>query len=152
IEATLRSGTPGLRLRPGGYLFATIHRASNRDPAALRAWAELLGEVARPERPVVLPLHPGTGAALVAAGISLARDVHVVQPVGYRTAIALQLHAAAVLTDSGGVQREASWLGVPCLVLRETTEWVEAVRDSGGPTGGGGPAREHAPAGLARPA
>jgi UDP-N-acetylglucosamine 2-epimerase len=134
IEATLRSGTPGLRLRSGGYLFATIHRASNRDPVALRAWAELLGEVARPERPVVLPLHPGTGAALVASGISLARDVHVVQPVGYRTAIALQLHAAAVLTDSGGVQREASWLGVPCLVLRETTEWVEAVRDSGGLT------------------
>ena len=55
-----------------------------------------------------------------------------VEPQGYRTSLALQLHAAAVLTDSGGVQREAAWLGVPCLVLRDTTEWVEAVAGSEG--------------------
>ena len=55
-----------------------------------------------------------------------------VEPQGYRTTLALQLHWAAVLTDSGGVQREAAWLGVPCLVLRSRTEWVEAVADSGG--------------------
>jgi UDP-N-acetylglucosamine 2-epimerase len=58
--------------------------------------------------------------------------VTVVEPQGYRTSLALQLHAAAVLTDSGGVQREAAWLGVPCLVLRGTTEWVEAVAESAG--------------------
>ena len=56
----------------------------------------------------------------------------VVEPQGYRTSLALQLHAAAVLTDSGGVQREAAWLGVPCLILRGTTEWVEAVARSEG--------------------
>jgi UDP-N-acetylglucosamine 2-epimerase len=56
----------------------------------------------------------------------------VVEPQGYRTTMTLQLHAAAVLTDSGGVQRESAWLGVPCLVLRETTEWVEAVAESAG--------------------
>jgi UDP-N-acetylglucosamine 2-epimerase len=138
IEASLRRTTAGgstraaLRLSPGGYLFATVHRAANRDPAALRAWADLLGAVARPERPVVLPLHPGTAAALAAAEISLSPDVRTVEPVGYRTALALQLHAAAVLTDSGGVQRESAWLGVPCLVLRDGTEWVEAVERSGG--------------------
>ena len=53
-----------------------------------------------------------------------------VEPQGYRSSLALQLHAAAVLTDSGGIQRESAWLGVPCLVLRDTTEWVETV---GGP-------------------
>jgi UDP-N-acetylglucosamine 2-epimerase len=132
IEARLRPEAPGIRIRPGGYLFATVHRAANRDPVALRARAGLLDAVGHPERPVVLPLHPGTAAALAAAGISLGPNVRVVTPLGYRSAIALQLHAAAVLTDSGGVQREAAWLGVPCLVLRDTTEWVEAVAASDG--------------------
>ena len=132
IEARLADQAPGLRLRPGGYLLATVHRAENRQPAALRAWADLLASVASGTRPVVLALHPGTQAALTAAGIPLAPAIRVVQPQGYRTALALQLHAAAVLTDSGGVQREAAWLGVPCLVLRSTTEWLEAVADSDG--------------------
>lgn len=121
----------GLALAPGEFLFATIHRAENRDPAAMRAWTELLGAVAAPGRPVVLALHPGTRAALAAAGIELPAGVAVVEPQGYRTSLALQLHAAAVLTDSGGVQRESAWLGVPCLVLRTTTEWVETVGGAG---------------------
>jgi UDP-N-acetylglucosamine 2-epimerase len=125
-------GTPGLTLRPGGYILATVHRAENREPAAMRAWAELLGAVAGPSRPVVLPLHPGTRAALESAGVAVPASVQIVEPQGYRTMLALQLHAAAVLTDSGGIQREAAWLGVPCLVLRDRTEWVEAVADSGG--------------------
>jgi UDP-N-acetylglucosamine 2-epimerase len=117
----------GLRLRPGGYIFATVHRAENREPAALAAWTAMLGDAATPDRPVVLALHPGTRAALAAAGVGLAATVAVVEPQGYRTSLAMQLHAAAVLTDSGGVQREAAWLGVPCLVLRDRTEWVETV-------------------------
>ena len=122
----------GLDVRAGAYLFATIHRAENREPSAVAGWAGLLGRVARPDRPVILALHPGTRAAVAAAGIALADDVRVVDPLGYRSALALQLHAAAVLTDSGGVQREAAWLGVPCLVLRRTTEWIEAVEGSAG--------------------
>lgn len=121
---------PGVQ--PGEYLFATIHRAENRAPAAIAGWASLLGAVASPERPVILALHPGTRVALEAAGIDLARDVRVIDPQGYRTTLGLQLHAAAVLTDSGGVQREAAWLRVPCLILRGTTEWVEALAGSGG--------------------
>jgi len=121
----------GLPLAPGGYLFATIHRAENREPDAMRAWAATLAGAAA-VRPVVLALHPGTAAALASAGITLAPEVRVVQPQGYRTALSLQLHAAAVLTDSGGVQREAAWLRTPCLVLRDRTEWVEAVAESGG--------------------
>lgn len=119
-------------LRPGGYLFATVHRAENREPPAMRAWSALLDRVATPDRPVILALHPGTRAALERAGVTLGDDVRVIDPQGYRTSLTLQLHAAAVLTDSGGVQREAAWLGVPCLILRGTTEWVEAVAGSEG--------------------
>jgi UDP-GlcNAc3NAcA epimerase len=122
----------GLGLAPGRYLFATVHRAENRDARAMAAWASLLEGVASPDRPVVLALHPGTRAAMDTAGISLGEAVRVIEPQGYRTTLTLQLHAAAVLTDSGGVQREAAWLGVPCLVLRDRTEWVEAVETSGG--------------------
>jgi UDP-N-acetylglucosamine 2-epimerase len=121
----------GVPLTPGRFLFATVHRAENREPAAMAAWSALLGTVAAPDRPVVLALHPGTRAALEAAGISLPAGVIVVEPQGYRTSLALQLHAAAVLTDSGGLQRESAWLGVPCLVLRTTTEWVETVGGAG---------------------
>ncbi len=115
-------------LRPGSYLFATVHRADNRSPAAMDTWTRLLADLARPERPVLLALHPGTRAALAAAGLTLGPDILVTEPLGYRSSLALQLHAAAVVTDSGGIQREAAWLGTPCLVLRETTEWVETVR------------------------
>jgi UDP-N-acetylglucosamine 2-epimerase len=121
----------GVPLAPGRFLFATIHRAENREPAAMAAWSALLGAVAAPDRPVVLALHPGTRAALEAEGISLPAGVLVVEPQGYRTSLALQLHAAAVITDSGGLQRESAWLGVPCLVLRTTTEWVETVGGTG---------------------
>ena len=124
----------GAQLGPGRYVLATIHRAENREPAAIERWAALLAGVARPERPVVLAIHPGTRAAVTAAGVAFGPNVHVIEPLGYRASIAAQLHAAAVLTDSGGLQREAAWLGVPCLVLRATTEWVETVAESGGRT------------------
>jgi len=121
----------GLRLRPGGYILATVHRAENRSVEAMRAWTSLLGAVAASGRPVILPLHPGTAAVLDAAGIALPDDVTAIEPQGYATTLALQLHAAAVLTDSGGVQRESAWLHVPCLVLRSSTEWTETVGGAG---------------------
>ncbi|HEY5629306.1 MAG TPA: UDP-N-acetylglucosamine 2-epimerase (non-hydrolyzing) [Candidatus Limnocylindrales bacterium] len=121
----------GLALSPGGYIVSTVHRAENRAPDAIRAWTGILGDAAA-TRPVVLALHPGTDAALRAEGVTLPEGVVTVPPQGYRTTLALQLHAAAVVTDSGGVQREAAWLGTPCLVLRESSEWSEAVAASGG--------------------
>lgn len=132
VPAGLSEALGGRVLAPGRYLFATIHRQENREPEALRAWSETMAAVAQPDRPIVLALHPGTAAALAANGLVLPEDVAVVPPQGYRTSLALQLHAAAVLTDSGGVQREAAWLGVPCLVLRHSTEWGEAVAGSAG--------------------
>jgi UDP-N-acetylglucosamine 2-epimerase len=116
-----------MALEPGGYLFATIHRAENRSREAIRSWTAMLRAVARPDLPVVLALHPGTRVALEASNEGLGPHVRVTEPLGYRSSLALQLHAAAVLTDSGGIQREAGWLGVPCLVLRESTEWVELL-------------------------
>ncbi len=131
IVARLQAGAAGLELAPGGYVFATVHRAENREPAAVAAWASILSAAAA-ELPVILALHPGTRAVLEATGVRLSADVRVVPPQAYRTTLALEMHAAAVITDSGGVQREAAWLGVPCLVLRSTTEWNEAVAASGG--------------------
>jgi len=125
------AGVPGGPWRTGAFLFATIHRAENRSPAAIGAWLALLDAVARPDRPILLALHPGTRAVLDATGLSLGPDVVVTEPLGYRASLAAQLHAAAVLTDSGGIQREAAWLGTPCLVLRSSTEWVETLAGDG---------------------
>jgi UDP-GlcNAc3NAcA epimerase len=122
---------PGGPWRTGSFLFATIHRAENRSIAAIEAWTALLDEVARLDRPVLLALHPGTRAELGATGRRLGPNVVVTEPLGYRASLAAQLHAAAVLTDSGGVQREAAWLGTPCLVLRSSTEWLETLTGDG---------------------
>jgi UDP-N-acetylglucosamine 2-epimerase (non-hydrolysing)/UDP-GlcNAc3NAcA epimerase len=114
-------------VEPGGYVVATAHRAGNvDDPARLRMLVELL--LAVPER-VVLPLHPRTRARLEAAELlePLARGVTLTPPLGPLAFTSLLVHAQAVLTDSGGVQKEAYLAGVPCVTLRDTTEWVETV-------------------------
>jgi UDP-N-acetylglucosamine 2-epimerase len=140
----------GVALAQRGFLFATVHRQENREPAAIAAWTAILAGVASPSRPVILALHPGTRVAMDRAGISCGPDVRIVEPQGYRTSLALQLHAAAVLTDSGGVQREAAWLGVPCLILRTSTEWPELAANEGGRSVLVGLDRDRAEAELAR--
>jgi UDP-N-acetylglucosamine 2-epimerase len=116
-------------VEPGSYLLATAHRAGNvDDPARLVALVELLLGV---EEPVVLPLHPRTHARLQSAGLfarlSEGGQVHVTAPLGYIELTALLCNARAVLTDSGGLQKEAYLAGVPCVTLRPSTEWVETV-------------------------
>jgi UDP-N-acetylglucosamine 2-epimerase len=114
-------------VRPGEYVLATAHRAGNvDDPARLGLLVDLLLAV---EPPVVLPLHPRTRARLEAAGLlgRLAAGVELLAPQGYLDFTSLLVHAAAVLTDSGGVQKEAYLAGVPCVTLRDTTEWTETV-------------------------
>lgn len=117
-----------LGVAPGGYVLATVHRAENTDdPARLRAVVEGLSRVAAAV-PVVLPLHPRTVGALGAQGLSArAPGLHVVEPVGYLDMVQLERHAAVVATDSGGVQKEAYFFRVPCVTLRDETEWVELV-------------------------
>lgn len=115
-----------LGLRPKGYAVATLHRAENTDDAAAlaRAVAYLEAEAAR--RPVVLPLHPRTRAALARNALSLAA-VRTVAPLGYLDMHRLLQDAELVLTDSGGLQKEAYFHRVPCVTLRDETEWVETV-------------------------
>lgn len=115
-------------LSPKGYVLATIHRAENTDdPLRLRAIIEGLGAVAR-EWPVLLPMHPRTLNMLRStAGIDLQPGIRVIDPVGYLDMVALERGAALVATDSGGVQKEAFFHGVPCVTLRTETEWTELV-------------------------
>jgi UDP-N-acetylglucosamine 2-epimerase (non-hydrolysing)/UDP-GlcNAc3NAcA epimerase len=112
----------------GEYVLATAHRAGNvDDPARLRRLVDLLLGV---EQTVVLPLHPRTRARLEAAGWLgelEGANVRVLPPLGYLAFTALLCHARAVLTDSGGVQKEAYLAAVPCVTMRDTTEWVETI-------------------------
>lgn len=115
-----------LGLEPREYVLATVHRAENTDdPGRLRVVVEALEEVAR-VRTVVLPLHPRTRAKLSDQGLTFER-VTVIDPVGYLDMVMLEKKAQAVVTDSGGVQKEAYFHGVPCVTLRDETEWVELV-------------------------
>jgi UDP-GlcNAc3NAcA epimerase len=117
-------------VRGGEYLLLTAHRAGNvDDPARLRALVELIAAL---PAPVVLPLHPRTRARLHECGLmgELERidGLRLTEPLGYLEFSALLCQARAVLTDSGGVQKEAYLAGVPCVTLRANTEWVETVQ------------------------
>ncbi|HUP07142.1 MAG TPA: UDP-N-acetylglucosamine 2-epimerase (non-hydrolyzing), partial [Caldimonas sp.] len=112
-----------------GYVLATVHRAeTTEDPARLTAVVGGLSIASR-TRPVVLPLHPRTRAVLERANAltALPPEVHVIAPVGYLDMAALERAACVVATDSGGVQKEAYFHGVPCVTLRDETEWIELV-------------------------
>jgi UDP-GlcNAc3NAcA epimerase len=116
-------------VRRGEYLLLTAHRAGNvDDPRRLRTLVELIAAL---PAPVVLPLHPRTRARLLAAGLTGELEaidgLRVSEPLGYVEFSALLCQARAVLTDSGGVQKEAYLAGVPCVTLRANTEWVETV-------------------------
>ena len=113
----------------GAFCFATVHRAELTDrPGVLRGVLEALASL---DRPVLLALHPRTRAALQAAGIEprFGKGLTVVPPVGYLESLALARSAEMVFTDSGGLQREAYWLGTPCVTLRRETEWLETIEE-----------------------
>jgi UDP-GlcNAc3NAcA epimerase len=118
------------KLRPGDFLLATAHRAGTVDvPARLDALVELLRSM---PVPVLLPLHPRTALRLQEAGalerLTEGQRVLVAPPLGYLDFTTLLMHARAVLTDSGGVQKEAYLAGVQCVTLRDRTEWPETVQ------------------------
>ena len=115
------------------FVLATIHRAENTDdPERLRVIFDALAKIAKQMR-VVLPLHPRTQKCLHACGLdvdALARveGIAVLPPLGYLDMLALESRAFCIVTDSGGVQKEAYFAGVPCVTLRFETEWIELVK------------------------
>ncbi|MDQ7039511.1 MAG: UDP-N-acetylglucosamine 2-epimerase (non-hydrolyzing) [Rhodothermus sp.] len=123
---------------PGGYYLATVHRAENTDdPVRLQGIFDGLGRL---DLPVILPLHPRTRKRL-GEGFRVPPNVELRDPVGYLAMLTLVQHARAVLTDSGGLQKEAVWLGVPCITLREETEWVETLEGGWNQLAGADPER-----------
>jgi UDP-N-acetylglucosamine 2-epimerase len=107
------------------YVLATVHRSQNTDDVdRLRGILDALNTL---DEPVVFPAHPRTRKAIAGTDWRPATKVRVIPPVGYRDMVALVEGARLVATDSGGLQKEAYWLGVPCLTLRDETEWVETV-------------------------
>lgn len=127
--AAARPGPRALGLEPGGYLLVTVHRAAATDTA--EALESLAGVLEAIDEPAVFPVHPRTRHRLASAGLWERLEAHptlvLSAPVGYLDFTALLLGARAVVTDSGGVQKEAYFNGIPCITLRDTTEWVETV-------------------------
>jgi UDP-N-acetylglucosamine 2-epimerase (non-hydrolysing) len=108
-------------LEPGSYLLVTLHRPALVDGPLLEAALERLGEVAA-SVPVLFPVHPRTRAALAALPVELPSGMRLIEPIGYLDFLSLEADARAVLTDSGGIQEETTYLGVPCFTLRDNTE------------------------------
>lgn len=117
-----------LGLERGGYLLATVHRPENTDhperlQSILRAFADI-------EEPVIFPVHPRTRKIMDGMPLHHQRETsnpRCISPVGYLDMVQLEQSARLILTDSGGIQKEAYWLGVPCITMRDETEWVETV-------------------------
>ena len=120
-----RSGAlAGHGLEPGGYLLLTVHRQANAAAAPLARVARATREL---DQPVLFPAHPRTRAIIEAETIDFGAHTQLVEPLGLLDFTALLMGARAVLTDSGGIQKEAYWHGVPCITLRESTEWPETI-------------------------
>jgi UDP-GlcNAc3NAcA epimerase len=113
-----------LDLTLGRYLAATVHREANTRPDRL---PRIVTGLSGLTEPVVFPVHPRTAAALARDGLTLGGTVVPLPPLGYLDFVALSSQARVIVTDSGGLQKEAYWYGVPCITLRPSTEWVDTV-------------------------
>jgi UDP-N-acetylglucosamine 2-epimerase len=120
--------TPNSELPTSNYYLATLHRAENTDnPERLGSLLKALGVIGL-KNPVILPVHPRTNKMMrIHRLLPKSQGLRLIDPVSYFDMLTLEKNAKAILTDSGGVQKEAYWLNVPCLTLREETEWVEIV-------------------------
>jgi UDP-GlcNAc3NAcA epimerase len=112
-----------LDLQPGSYAVATVHREANVRPERLR---RIFDGLSRLDMPVILPAHPRTAAVATSRGLAPG-PVRMIQPLGYLDFAALASQARVILTDSGGLQKEAYWYGIPCVTMRPSTEWKDTV-------------------------
>lgn len=118
-----------LNLSPKSYAIATVHRASNTDDLEpLSQIFDALEEVSREFLPVVVPLHPRTRKQLHQSRLSF-EHIRFIEPLPYLEMLVLERHAKLILTDSGGVQKEAFFFQVPCVTLRDETEWIETIQE-----------------------
>jgi UDP-GlcNAc3NAcA epimerase len=113
-----------LELTPGRFLAATVHREANTRPERLRRIVQGFNSLTEP---IAFPVHPRTAAALEKHELVLGGHVLILPPLGYLDFVALASQARVIVTDSGGLQKEAYWYGVPCVTLRPSTEWVDTV-------------------------
>ena len=111
--------------QPTSYAVLTIHRAANTEPDRLRRLVDAINATGQT---FLFPVHPRTRRVLDLHGIELAPTVEALEPLGYLEMLALVDGAACVVTDSGGLQKEAYWLRIPCVTLRPSTEWIDTVR------------------------
>ncbi len=117
-----------LGVEPGRYLLATVHRADNTDRRdRLESILNAFRVLAEAGETIVFPIHPRTRKEIGRLSAACPPKVRLIDPVSYLDMVHLESMARAILTDSGGIQKEAYWLGIPCITLREDTEWVETV-------------------------
>ena len=139
LDRARRSERLPAGLEPKQFYLATLHRQENvDDPVRLRAILDTLGRLAHP---VLLPLHPRTRERLARMGVVPGGAIRICPPASYLEMLLLESMARLVLTDSGGVQKEAFILGTPCVTLREQTEWVESVEAGANILAGSNPRR-----------
>jgi UDP-GlcNAc3NAcA epimerase len=115
-----------LGLAPKSYYLATIHRAENTDDAV--RMNDILSVLGQMKMQIVLPMHPRTRNILGKRLANIPSNIRVLEPVAYLDMLILEKNSRLILTDSGGVQKEAYWFSVPCITLRDETEWVELVQ------------------------
>lgn len=117
----------GLDVKAREYAVVTIHRASNTEVEVLDELLETLAQVSRRFLPILFPMHPRTKAIAGALEKGAAGRVQIMEPQSYLDMLSIVMNAKLVLTDSGGLQKEAAFLGVPCITLRDSTEWTETI-------------------------
>jgi UDP-N-acetylglucosamine 2-epimerase len=113
-----------MELESGSYAVATVHREANVRPERL---ARILDGLGRIEDPVILPAHPRAREVVTSNNLLLGTNVRMIDPLGYMDFAALASQARVILTDSGGLQKEAYWYGIPCVTFRPSTEWKDTV-------------------------
>ena len=116
-----------LNIKPKSYIYATVHRAENTDKE--NNLRDIIEAFSKTRETIILPIHPRTKKMLDKFNLVMPENVKVIDPVGYLDSLSLMSNARKIVTDSGGVQKEAYFLKIPCLTLRNKTEWVETVQD-----------------------
>jgi len=127
IELALSRRTKTQKHNDNEYGLLTLHRPSNTDSDVLFSLLKVLDTQAQKTMPLIFPAHPRTRTILEKSSFSLSSAIEIVEPLAYLDMLVAVKNAGIVLTDSGGLQKEAAFLGTPCITLREETEWTETI-------------------------